>query len=162
MKKLSAIFFFFLLFGTLLTQEVHCQWYNWQYGIEKIHDLSEDQVNSARASSNLEMERGRKTLIYGLGGVATSFALYGIAVVLDKKGKGIEYYAETMILVLSGLGVLASVYGGGILMYAQKQKSDLEKAFGKTVSQISLTPIIGRSIGKNVFGAQITLSLSQH
>jgi len=168
MKTISVLFFCTILFVTLLPQSANGQWFNKQFGVENINDLTEDQVNDALQKANLNVKKGKIVTFIGLGFIASGSGLF-IHAANQFNGPAGRSPSSPLSFVsgllggalLVGLGAAAIPLGIPTWIIGKNRISDVNKAFGNNLSSVKISPSISWQ-QKNCFvGAQITLSLSQ-
>lgn len=170
MRKLTLLIFCIILLVTLLPQTANGQWYSRQYSVDSISELTENQYNSALLNADRNMKIIKTMTIVGLGMTVAGAGVAGVGFIVLMDGMTVERFrgqfdiAITALvggLVISQLGIIPLGVAIPIAIIGKKRKSDLEKVFGKTMSQFSISPSINWYQNKGFIGARITLPLNQ-
>ncbi len=164
MKAVYLLSFCVILCGFILPQAANGQWYKDHYDVESISDLTDDQYNVLLVRANRAMSIGKNTGYLSLGAVTAgivTWKLFTSTSIADNLNEEDGYFLFYSCWGLVIGGIISYAFSASKCIEGSKQKSELESAFGKNISQISIQPIIGKHQNKSFFGAQLTFSLLQ-
>jgi len=172
--KLSSIFFLsILLLATILPQQANAQWYNRNYGVDSINELSHDQLNHAWNKADKNISIGVPLIIGGVAGLGVGSVMVGLGFIgalgsaMGGYFGGSEYDNTGLVnfmkggIALFGLGLISIHVGIPMFAVGHAQRYDLKKAFGKRDSQVAISPNITWHQNQGYLGAKLSIPISR-
>ena len=148
-----------------MSQDVCCQWYKRNYGVDSLSKLSSEQYEDIIIRANRNIRIAKPLTVIGTVEVATGLVaiggglLYTIYEIINMNDEFYGLIAATVGVPLVGIGGITAGYAMFSRAIWWKRKSNLLKVNGIENSSLEISPYFGWLYRQNYFGAKVSIPI---